>query len=62
MDSDQGGAELTEVVRRAFELSGRHDLRFGVQTPAGHKDWNDVLRARQPDFFPAAPSPSLDVA
>lgn len=55
MDSDQGGADLTEVVRRAVELSGRHDLRFTVHQPEGHKDWNDQLRARPHPLLPYRP-------
>jgi hypothetical protein len=51
MDADEDGAKLTAVVRRAFELSGRGDLRFAVHEPFGFKDWNDQLRAK--------PEPSL---
>lgn len=55
MDSDEAGAELTEVVRRAVELSGRHDLRFTVHQPERHKDWNDQLRARPLPLLPYRP-------
>jgi hypothetical protein len=44
MDADEAGRELTEVVRRAVELSGRSDLRFRVHEPQGFKDFNDQLR------------------
>jgi hypothetical protein len=46
MDADANGRELAEIVRRAVELSGRLDLKFIVQEPVGHKDWNDQLKAR----------------
>jgi hypothetical protein len=46
MDADANGHELAEIVRRAVELSGRLDLKFTVHEPAGHKDFNDQLRAR----------------
>jgi Toprim-like/Protein of unknown function (DUF3991) len=46
MDADADGRKLAEVVREAVELSGRHDLRFTVREPIGHKDWNDQLRAK----------------
>jgi len=55
MDADAGGRDLAEVVRRAVELSGRHDLRFIVQELEGAKDWNDQLRARPLPFLPFRP-------
>ena len=55
MDADAEGGKLAEVVRRAVELSGRHDLRFILQEPFGGKDWNDVLRARPHPFLPYRP-------
>ncbi len=55
MDADVGGGKLAEVVRRAVDLSGRHDLRFSVQEPFGHKDWNDQLRARPLPLLPYRP-------
>jgi hypothetical protein len=48
MDNDAAGAELTAMVRKAVALTGRLDLRFTVNEPFGHKDFNDVLRARRP--------------
>lgn len=62
MDADEDGRKLAGVVRQGFEFSGRGDLRFSEQEPAGAKDWNDILRARQRDFFAAARVSSLDVA
>ncbi len=59
MDADAEGAKLAESLRRAVELSGRSDLRFVVQEPFGHKDWNDALRAKpQPrlSYRPEVPS------
>jgi hypothetical protein len=53
MDADADGAKLNEVVRQAFELSGRQDLRFSVHEPFGFKDWNDQLR-----FSPSGPRPA----
>jgi hypothetical protein len=51
MDNDADGAKLSEIVRRAVELTGRGDLRFVLHEPLGFKDWNDRLRAK--------PEPSL---
>jgi hypothetical protein len=60
MDADAGGRKLVEVVRRAFELTGRHDLRFTVHVPVGAKDWNDQLRAKPQPFLPYRPeAPSV---
>jgi hypothetical protein len=55
MDADADGGKLAEIVRRAVELSGRHDLRFIVQEPFGHKDWNDQLRAKPHPLLPYRP-------
>jgi hypothetical protein len=55
MDADLAGRELVEIVRRAVELSGRHDLRFTVQEPLGAKDWNDQLRAKPHPLLPYRP-------
>ena len=55
MDADATGRELAEIVRRAVELSGRQDLKFIVQEPVGHKDWNDQLRAKPQPFLPYRP-------
>lgn len=55
MDADQSGAALAEVVRRAFEMSDRRDLRFTVQEPVGFKDWNDQLRAKPHPLLPYRP-------
>ena len=52
MDADADGRKLAEVVRRAVELSGRHDLRFTMQEPVGAKDWNDQLRAKPHPLLP----------
>jgi hypothetical protein len=52
MDADVAGRELVEIVRRAVELSGRMDLKFIVQEPVGHKDWNDQLRAKPHPLLP----------
>jgi hypothetical protein len=59
MDADAEGRKLSEIVRRAVELSGRHDLRFVVKEPHDFKDWNDQLRARPHlllRYRPEAPS------
>jgi hypothetical protein len=55
MDADAGGRDLSEIVRRAVELSGRLDLRFLVQEPSGYKDWNDQLRKRPHPLLPYRP-------
>lgn len=55
MDNDADGAVLAGVVRRAVELSGRDDLRFGVHEPFGFKDWNDELRAKPKTSLPYRP-------
>ena len=55
MDADAGGRGLSEIVKRAVQLSGRHDLRFTVHEPDGAKDWNDLLRARPLPFLPFRP-------
>lgn len=52
MDNDADGGKLAEVIRRAVDLSGRHDLKFTVEEPFGFKDWNDVLRARPHPLLP----------
>jgi len=55
MDNDAEGARLAEVVRNAVALTGRLDLKFRVQEPFGHKDWNDQLRAKPQPFIPYRP-------
>jgi hypothetical protein len=55
MDADAGGRDLAEIVKRAVELTGRHDLRFTVHEPEGAKDWNDLLRARPLPLLPFRP-------
>lgn len=57
MDADEDGAKLAIVVRRAFELSGRHDLRFSVEETSGAKDWNDLLRAKPRALLPVVAPP-----
>lgn len=60
MDADLAGRELTEIVRRAVELSGRLDLKFTVQEPVGYKDWNEQLQARPHPLLPYRPQvPSI---
>ncbi|HLJ45446.1 MAG TPA: toprim domain-containing protein [Bryobacteraceae bacterium] len=59
MDTDADGSKLADVVRKAVDLSGRHDLRFVVHEPSGFKDWNDQLREKQPEFSFPAVRPSL---
>jgi hypothetical protein len=60
MDADVDGRKLAEIVRRAVELSGRLDLKFTVQEPVGHKDWNDQLRAKPHPLLPYHPQvPSI---
>ena len=44
MDADEEGVKLAAMVQKAFELTGRQDLRYAVQEPFGFKDWNDQLR------------------
>ncbi len=61
MDADDDGRKLAGIVRHAFEGSGRRDLRFHEDEPVGFKDWNDLLRGKQPDFFPTAHRLGLDV-
>jgi excisionase family DNA binding protein len=55
MDADETGGELAEMVRQAVLLSGRDDLAFVFQEPAGAKDWNDVLRAKRQHIVPNRP-------
>jgi len=55
MDADADGVKLTEIVRRAVQLSGRLDLRFTVNEPMGAKDFNDQLRAKPQPFLPYRP-------
>jgi Toprim-like/Protein of unknown function (DUF3991) len=55
MDADEDGTKLAEVVRKAVALTGRLDLKFRVQEPSGHKDWNDQLRAKPQPFLPYSP-------
>ena len=55
MDADADGSKLADVVRNAVALSGRLDLRFAVQEPSGHKDWNDQLRAKPHPLLPFRP-------
>lgn len=55
MDADADGSKLADVVRNAVALSGRLDLRFAVQEPFGHKDWNDQLRAKPRPLLPFRP-------
>jgi Toprim-like/Protein of unknown function (DUF3991) len=45
MDADTDGRKLAEVVRQSVSLTGRGDLHFTIEEPAGVKDWNDQLRA-----------------
>lgn len=61
MDADEDGAKLTDVVKRAFELLGRLDLKFTVHEPFGFKDWNDQLRVRQAVPIPSASPPAPSV-
>lgn len=51
MDNDADGAKLSEIVRKAVELTGRVDLRFVVHEPFGFKDWNDQLCAKPKPFL-----------
>lgn len=55
MDADVDGRSLAELVRKAFELTGRADLRFATKEPVGYKDWNDQLRARPHPLLPYRP-------
>ena len=55
MDADEDGAKLADVVRKAVALTGRLDLRFTLQEPFGHKDWNDQLRAKPNPLLPYRP-------
>ena len=55
MDADAGGRDLSEIVKRVVELSGRSDLRFTVHEPEGAKDFNDMLRARPLPLLPFRP-------
>jgi hypothetical protein len=61
MNADADGRVLVGVVRQVFEFSGRADLRFHDHEPIGFKDWNDQLRAEQPDLFPIARVSGLDL-
>lgn len=61
MDADEEGGKLAGVVRRAFEVVARDDLRFSLHEPFGHKDWNDQLRVKPQNSFPTARDFSLKV-
>ena len=50
MDADEDGAKLADMVRKAVALTGRLDLKYTMQEPFGHKDWNDQLRAKPQPF------------
>jgi hypothetical protein len=52
MDADDDGRKLTAVVRQAFDLTGRGDLRFTVHEPFGFKDFNDQLRGKPKSLMP----------
>jgi hypothetical protein len=52
MDADADGAKLADIVRKAVQLTGRLDVRFAMQEPFGHKDWNDQLRAKPKQPLP----------
>jgi hypothetical protein len=55
MDNDDAGRELCEIIREAVKLSGRRDLRFEIQVPREHKDFNDELRNRPRAALPYRP-------
>jgi hypothetical protein len=59
MDADEQGRKLAETVRHAVNLTGRSDLHFTVEEPAGAKDWNDQLRATPDISYPTA-QPAAD--
>ena len=61
MDADKDGRELVSVVWQAFEFSGRTDMTIENHEPSGGKDWNELLQARQPDFFPAVRRSGLHI-
>jgi hypothetical protein len=61
MDADENGGKLADVVCEAVRAAARDDLVFVVQQPRGFKDWNDQLRAKQPDLFPTARISGLDL-
>lgn len=46
MDADEDGGKLADMVREAYQLTGRDDLVFVTEQPVGFKDWNDQLRAK----------------
>jgi len=54
MDADEDGRKLAGIIRQVFDASGRKDFQYEQQEPVGFKDWNDELRGRQRDLFPAA--------
>jgi hypothetical protein len=54
MDANDAGRKLAELVRQAFETSGRSDLVFRLHLPDQEgADWNDVLKG-QTSSFPTA--------
>ena len=59
MDNDTDGATLANVVKKAVALTGRLDLKFILQEPFGHKDWNDQLRAKPQPSFSCRPEVTL---
>jgi Toprim-like/Protein of unknown function (DUF3991) len=61
MDADVDGRKLAEVVREAVRHTGRADLRFEMHEPEGYKDWNDQIRGKRRDFFPAAQVSGLEM-
>lgn len=62
MDADAEGGKLAGVVKCSFDLAARDDLRFTLQEPFGHKDWNDQLRAKRQNSFPTARASSPHLA
>jgi hypothetical protein len=62
MDADAEGVKLADIVREAVKLAGRHDLRSTMEEPFGFKDWNDQLRGKHGNSFPAARAKEPSVA
>jgi hypothetical protein len=52
MDADKDGRELVDVVRQAYEFSGRPDMTIENDEPLGAKDWNELLQARPQPLLP----------
>jgi len=55
MDADADGASWLRLSGGPWNCRAVFDLKFIVQEPVGHKDWNDQLRAKPHPLLPYRP-------